>query len=173
MTWRRIDHHRNPSVVVGMDERRACADKPTWWWFALPFERHAESRAVGVEFVDDDLPFKGGDDAETRKAGHERALITCAHCPLVLRCLQAAWETEEYGVYGAVSEVERFYLGGRGRSTSQPRSVEKYDRVVAKIARRFGSAQHPVVRWIEAQGLPRGLARVEAPAADERVDGAA
>ena len=154
---RAIDKRRTPSNAVGQDERRACADKPTWQWFALPFERHAESRTV--EFDGDDLPFKGGDDTETRKAGHQRALVTCASCPLVLRCLQSSWTTEEYGTYGAVSEVERFYLGGRGRSTSQPRTVEKYDKILGKIAQRFGSPMHPVVRWITAQGLPRGLSR--------------
>jgi hypothetical protein len=158
----RIDHSVNPSVAVGRDERRACADRPTWWWFALPFVR--TSTDDDPRFDD---AFAGGNDTEARRAGHQQALNICAHCPLALKCLQASWRTEEYGTYGAVSEVERFYLGGRGRSTSQPRSVEKYEKALAKIAKRYGSPQHPVVRWIEAQGLPYGVKR------PERVDGAA
>lgn len=181
MRFERIDHSKNPSQTVGTDDRRACAGKPTWWWFALPFERSADSKAPkGSDFPDDDLAFKGGDDAEARRVGHDRALILCASCPLALRCLRASWQTEEYGVYGAVSEVERFYLGGRGRSTSQPRTIEKYDKTLRKIAKRYGSDLHPVVRWLKEQPLPRGLTREEsAPVVaelvptEDRMDGAA
>lgn len=153
MSWRSIDYTRNPSVVVGGDERRACAGKPTWWWFAIPITRVASPNEKGADTV----AYAGGDDVEVRRAGHERALITCVSCPLALRCVQASWGTEEYGVYGAVSEVERFYLGGRGRSVSQPRTYARYRKTLARIAKRYGSELHPVVRWIAAQPLPRGV----------------
>lgn len=156
--YARIDYGGTPSRVVGMDDRRACADKPTWQWFALPIRREAGS---DPDLPATEIPYPGGDDAAVRRAGHQRALITCSHCPLVLRCLQASWHTEEYGTYGAVSEVERFVLGGRGHSTSSARTLTAYDRTLAKITKRFGSDQHPVVRWIVAQGLPRGLTRDE------------
>jgi hypothetical protein len=137
----------NPGSVVGTDVRRACADQPTWQWFALPFIRRTDN---------DDDSGPEGDDPRVRRAGHERALMTCANCPLALTCLQAAWRTEEFGTYGAVSEVERFMLGGRGRAASR-RTYARYEKALRRVTKRYGSEHHPVVRWIVAQGLPSGL----------------
>lgn len=146
-----------PCEIVGDDDRRACAGKPTWQWFALPFIRRTE---------DEDGPYPGGDDAKTRRAGHEAALRTCVSCPLVLRCVQASWTTEEFGTYGAISEKERFMLGGRGNATSIARTFERYEKALNRVAKRFGSPEHPVVRWIAAQGLPRGVVAPE-PAVEQ------
>lgn len=149
----KMDYSAGPAVTVGTDERRACADQPTWWWFALPVPRGAFAGNP-----QDAIPFPGGSDLAARKAADRRAKSLCVTCPLVLRCLRSAWETEEYGLFGGVSETERYHLGGRGRAGGGgagggARTPETRMKALVNVAMRFGSTEHPVVRWLKDQPI--------------------
>lgn len=153
----------SPGVILADNPDKACDGRPTWWWFASPPVYADAPRAMW-----EDPTFRHNDTGRRFKEAHNRALTACVACPLVLTCLQAAWDNEGHGTYGGLSETERYALGGRGfHGGNQMRSPERRARMLERIEKRFGP-EHPVVAWLHSLPVPEyrpvGRPRKEAAA---------
>lgn len=142
-------------AAISRDEARACADHPTWWWFAIPAPHRLDERAPVTSDGDDrfTLPYAGGDDTRLRKTAHRMALAICTSCPLAAVCAPAAFEAEAYGVWGGLTAAERYHLGGRAQ-VAAPRNAATAKAARLTIMLRFGP-EHPVTQWVESLPDPK------------------
>jgi hypothetical protein len=133
----------------------ACVGHPSQWWFALPWFRSL--RPAGS-------PPLTRWEARTRereraqaKRDHALALRVCVSCPLVVQCAEWGLAREAAGVWGGITEWERFAIGGVGTPLANKQQPSLEAALVA-ISRRFGRRAReirPVITPYVRQRLSR------------------